>query len=259
MPGLHGSSIRTAECGPIRVTEKRYPAGLELPRHSHDAPRFCLLLFGTYSESWPISLRERARGALTFHPASEDHRSIFHAEACCLHLELIEELPDTGPARPLDRFEPLTHRLVRRLAREWRDADECSMLSIEGLASELFVTSTRRTPAATFARCAVRAMELIRHRATERLSLSGIAQEIGVHPVYLGRDFRRTYGCSVGEAVRMARVEAALALMKQDLPLSEVATRVGFADQSHMTRTIRRVTGLTPSQLRDRGPQIKPD
>jgi len=34
------------------------------------------------------------------------------------------------------------------------------------------------------------------------------------------------------------------------LPLSEIAVQCGFADQSHLTKTVRRVLGVTPGNLR---------
>jgi len=37
---------------------------------------------------------------------------------------------------------------------------------------------------------------------------------------------------------------------ESDVPLVEVAWRVGFEDQSHFTRMFRRVGGVTPGRLR---------
>jgi AraC family transcriptional regulator len=35
-----------------------------------------------------------------------------------------------------------------------------------------------------------------------------------------------------------------------DRSLAEIATAVGFADQSHLTRHFKRMFGITPKQLR---------
>jgi AraC-like DNA-binding protein len=47
------------------------------------------------------------------------------------------------------------------------------------------------------------------------------------------------------------RVEVAKSiLLRDDVPLAEVAYRLGFADQSHFTRHFRRITGASPGRLR---------
>ncbi|WP_083700202.1 helix-turn-helix domain-containing protein [Acidihalobacter ferrooxydans] len=38
--------------------------------------------------------------------------------------------------------------------------------------------------------------------------------------------------------------------METDIPISELASRFGYADQSHFTRQFRKATGTTPAQLR---------
>ena len=47
------------------------------------------------------------------------------------------------------------------------------------------------------------------------------------------------------------RLERAKALMRRtNEPLAEIAYRVGFSDQSHLTSIFRRETGLTPGRYR---------
>jgi AraC-like DNA-binding protein len=69
--------------------------------------------------------------------------------------------------------------------------------------------------------------------------------------VHFAAVFRRHYGCSVGEYLRRRRVHRARQrLAETDLPLAEIATEAGFADQSHLTRMFKRFVGLTPGQYR---------
>jgi AraC-like DNA-binding protein len=51
------------------------------------------------------------------------------------------------------------------------------------------------------------------------------------------------------EAIRALRVDGA--------SLAEIAERLGYANQSTLTRAVRRWTGLTPTQLRREGPDAK--
>jgi AraC family transcriptional regulator len=78
-----------------------------------------------------------------------------------------------------------------------------------------------------------------------------LADAAGVHPVYLARAFRRAYGVPVTEYARRLRVRAAAdRVASTALPLARIACEAGFADQAHLTRELRRETGLTPGALR---------
>jgi AraC family transcriptional regulator len=82
-------------------------------------------------------------------------------------------------------------------------------------------------------------------------SVSAIGRELSVHPVYLARAFRQTYGCSIRDYRTIRNVRrAADALLATRKPLSQIAHEVGFADHSHMCRAFRTVAGWHPSLLR---------
>ena len=53
---------------------------------------------------------------------------------------------------------------------------------------------------------------------------------------------------TLGRVLRMQRALEALRGGKE--PLAELAARAGYADQPHMTREIRRLTGLSPGEHR---------
>jgi transcriptional regulator GlxA family with amidase domain len=56
---------------------------------------------------------------------------------------------------------------------------------------------------------------------------------------------------SLGEYHRHARLRLAVKLLTSThLPVSRVASESGYADQSHLTHTLARVTGFTPKKLR---------
>lgn len=64
------------------------------------------------------------------------------------------------------------------------------------------------------------------------------------------RQFRQRLGTSPYRYLTMRRLGRARTLIRSGLPLAEVATEVGFADQSHMTRQFRRAYGLSPGRWR---------
>lgn len=84
-----------------------------------------------------------------------------------------------------------------------------------------------------------------------RVGLLDLAEASG-HPVHrLGADFRHATGQSLAAFAaerRLARAEALLG--GTGLTLGEVAARVGYSSQAHMTTAFRRRRGMTPSAWR---------
>lgn len=79
-----------------------------------------------------------------------------------------------------------------------------------------------------------------------------IAKAVEISPSYFLTLFKQSTGMAPHQYVITRRIERAKALLTQTrLPIAEIATRTGFADQSHLTRLMRRHTGLTPKMLRD--------
>ena len=85
-------------------------------------------------------------------------------------------------------------------------------------------------------------------------SLESIARHAGVSAAHASRALARSHGMAPQLLRRELRWRHALALLGDYPSLAEVAAIAGFADQSHLTRTARAITGLTPTQLRQ---QIK--
>ncbi|MGH9228943.1 MAG: helix-turn-helix domain-containing protein [Acidimicrobiales bacterium] len=63
------------------------------------------------------------------------------------------------------------------------------------------------------------------------------------------RRVARGTGLSRGAIERIRRAERAVELLSRGAPASDVARRTGYADQSHLTRSLKRLVGQTPSQI----------
>ncbi|HET8624741.1 MAG TPA: helix-turn-helix transcriptional regulator [Gemmatimonadales bacterium] len=145
--------------------------------------------------------------------------------------------------------------LARHLYDEFAREASASPLVLEGLLLALLGELTRRSPAGERGHPAwvARARELVEARLRLPIRLPSIAAELGVHPTHLSRTYRRAFGESLSGYLLRRRVEiASAALADPEIPLAQVAQETGFADQSHLCRSFRRVTGLTPGAWRRR-------
>jgi AraC-like DNA-binding protein/PAS domain-containing protein len=99
-----------------------------------------------------------------------------------------------------------------------------------------------------------RVFEYIDSHLQENITLEALAEiaQLSVH--HFARAFRQTVGVPPHSYIVRRRVEHAGELLRNtDLPLSEIAVASGFADQSHLARHFRRLTGTSPGSARRNG------
>jgi AraC family transcriptional regulator len=264
-PGVfHGDKIRQCELGNFTLTEYEFAANRFIPRHCHERTYLSFVLEGGWYESYGSKARDRRPSTLTVHPAGEIHSErldrqgarAFHVEFSLQWLDRLDRYAAVL-ARPAQiEGGPLTWHALR-LHAEFRQNDPHSSMVIEGILLESVAELARSFSDASESASPTwlsKVRDLLHARFAESLSLPSIAREINVHPVHLARAFRRRYRCTVGVYLRQVRVRHAChELITSDCPISEIAAASGFFDQSHLSRVIRRWTGLSPSALRRNG------
>jgi AraC-like DNA-binding protein len=87
-------------------------------------------------------------------------------------------------------------------------------------------------------------------RLADNVTLDELAQATGLERFALLRAFARSYGLPPHAWVIQERVRRAQALLRSGASPAAAAVEVGFADQSHLSRHFRRLTGLTPGCYR---------
>jgi AraC family transcriptional regulator len=256
---FYGAVVNQWRVGNLCFSESVYPPGARIRRHLHSHPYFSILIHGNYRETYSGGVRECGPATAVLHPAGEVHEDHFlDAVGRIFRFEIIDNEYDLYLARPMCNTAELRNGRVRCLAArlywESRNLDCFSLLAAEALALEIISEATRdgfprnnyRTPP-----WLVKATELLHEALPDNLTVERIANVVGVHPVHLARVFRRRYGCSIGEYARNWRLEvASRQLATSTNPIAEVAAAAGFADQSHLCRTFKTVSGLTPKQFR---------
>jgi AraC family transcriptional regulator len=97
-----------------------------------------------------------------------------------------------------------------------------------------------------------RSTEHMQAHLTEDISLAEVAKITRLSQSQFARSFRDSTGLPPYRCIlrsRVQRAEQMLATTK--LSISEIATNVGFADQSHFTKAFRRFVGATPKRWRE--------
>lgn len=91
---------------------------------------------------------------------------------------------------------------------------------------------------------------VFRQHLDRPLSLDGVARQLGTSISSLCHRFRAEAGETVMARLRRLRVDRALALLPRGHRLDEIAEMCGFRDRFHLTRTVRQVSGKSPTAWR---------
>ena len=83
------------------------------------------------------------------------------------------------------------------------------------------------------------------------IKLSDLAKLTGISQFHFSRLFKKSVGISPHKYVIQQRVERAKLLLKNpELSVTEIALSSGFNSHSHLSKSFRQFTGLTPSEYR---------
>lgn len=157
-------------------------------------------------------------------------------DIACEHLvlELAEEAAQ--PAHPAQELavssvaNALAVRLLARFTTTNLDVPRPGSLSIQAVA---------------------RVRSYIEENVGERISLEDLARIAQVSRFHFARQFRLRTGQSPMGYLLRARIERAKQMLGDSaMKVAEIAVALGFADQSHFTRTFRRFVGVPPSEYR---------
>jgi AraC family transcriptional regulator len=243
------------------LTRLEHTAPRRLPLHTHQAPYYSMLLRGLYRESLRRGEIEYRPLSLVFHPAETSHTDeIGPRGGLFFTIELDEAfLKDLaaagGSSTPLvSQQDPAPSWAALRLYRQ-SVTRSLTALSLEESLTEIVAHTlgTRTVEESMAPRWLARVIEVIHARFTERVTLEELSREADVHPVHLSRVFKARMGTSITAYVHQLRIECAARLMaeRRCSSLAEMAQRTGFADQSHLCRVFKRITGSTPREINE--------
>ncbi len=97
-----------------------------------------------------------------------------------------------------------------------------------------------------------KAREIIQRQFSEPgLTVSGIAEEVGMSDSRLSVEFKRVYQETPMECITFSRMHRAQRLLRDtEMPVKDIATECGYYDISAFNRRFKSYTGQTPQQFR---------
>lgn len=160
-----------------------------------------------------------------------------------------------GPLRVTPSLD-LAHRLLRRRLAVGDDDFDVETAIVDVLTAAAggcapapeFVRSSTEV---AHRRLVADTCELL-HVSDPEMTLTELARAVAASPFHLTKVFRRVTGETISQYRARLRVHRVLEQVSAgEANLSAVAAAAGFADHSHMTRTVVAHVGHTPSALRE--------
>ena len=220
-----------------KAFETRHAVGTPLPSHRHHLPYVALVLDGAYYEGSADGRWWCEPGTLIVHPPLHAHANWFPERAVRVLNASVERLPPDGIWSRYGVWKTGSALTAAVL----RDPDPSRLL-------DALANSEPITPASA-AGSAEGAALVLRRRPS--ISIGAAARMSGVSREYIARAFRRHFGIPPRAFRAEHRLRMVLRLLADNtIPLTLVALDAGFADQAHLTRTVRGATGMSPARLR---------
>ena len=255
-----GTLVRAWDLGTFSLQVTRYAGDESVPVHSHKLPYVCFVLHGAYRERSGAGDRGCDAGTVLVHAGGTRHSDRFDADGgVCLNVSWDGDggaalLRRAGRALPAGswrgaRIERLAADLADAALARRAPADDVVEQRLGDLAEELVEESARRPDRGE--PDWLERVETALRSSSESPGVRELARIAGVHRTTLLRGFWRHRGSSVRAAIGRGRLDRAVeALLHTRDPLADVAQRCGFADQSHLCRSLRAAMGTSPARAR---------
>jgi AraC-like DNA-binding protein len=211
-------------------------AAHSVPRHRHDRPYMAVVLSGSYEECGSRGRFQVGAGDVLLHDAFDAHLDRFQDNgAQILNLVVADSRPDFSIGRVGD-----PDAIAR--AAELDPIEAGALLRAQLREAH---TALRDWPD-------ILAADILRD---SHCRLDSWARRYGLAAETISRGFRRVFGVTPASFRAEVRARQAFALItRSEAPLVSIAVDMGFADQAHMSRATRALTGLPPSWWRRSNP-----
>lgn len=253
---FYGTNYQKSTFENIIITDTEYTHD-KVDWHYHENPYFTYLLQGKLFESNKKESYYLEPGNLLFHNWQDAHYNIKPPGfARGFHIELNEnwfsnfdiEITDFEGSSNLKN--PLIKNLMNKVFVESKVNDQYSNLSIETSLIDIF--SSIKEAKETNSKKPIWVNQLQELILEEQIdySLKNLSSILGIHPIHLSREFNKYFGTSLGNYIRLLKINKAFYLLTSNkFSMTEICYQCGFYDQSHFISNFKRVYNTTPTKL----------
>lgn len=95
--------------------------------------------------------------------------------------------------------------------------------------------------------------DYIEHHLSEYISLSVLAEQVYLNPVYLSRAYKQNTGQNISKYIADRRIQKAKdMLISGELKINEIAYAIGYESPAHLSRIFKKATGYSPLEYREK-------
>jgi AraC-like DNA-binding protein len=147
---------------------------------------------------------------------------------------------------PLARTLALLHSLLIDSGEQTFDVEAMLVLALQTLVARHGVARPPERCDTPVSRIVATAREYLHANYGKSIKLATLASLCATSPFHLVRSFTDVVGMPPHAYLTQIRANRARAMLLRGAGLSGVAYQCGFCDQSHLTRTFKRLFGVTP-------------
>ncbi len=217
---------------PVPPYESRHAPLTALAQHRHATAYGALVLDGEYEEASLDGRFACMRGHLVIHPPWHAHGDQFGPGGAVVLNFSLPESPDGLRAACVADVDAL-----ERLARD-------NPVAAAQAAMDEASQSAPLSPAPWL----VGYMAALLNE--ERVETGVLARRMGVSPEHASRICKAWFGTSPSRLRQEGQLRRAITVLRAGGTPSDAVHEAGFCDQPHLTRLLKRMTGLTPARLR---------
>ncbi len=230
----------------IHVDETRHPPDYHLAMHRHHQGYLALVLDGGYEEASVDGRYVCAASTLVWHPAFHLHENRFRTQGATV-LNLPAPMTATPPPTT---YCVAPHAPVKEIAAlAEKDINAAAIIAFDALMAAQPQAHFPDSAAPQWLHAIAHALRRDSKIGASSL-ISALAKKHGVSPEHAARQFKKHFAVSPSAYRREHRVRHAMNLIQRGLQPASVAYRCGYADQSHLVKEFRKVTGATPGTFR---------
>jgi AraC-like DNA-binding protein len=253
---FYGTHYKKSVFENIIITDTEYTHS-KVDWHYHENPYFTYLMQGKLFESNKKESYYLEPGSLLFHNWQDAHYNIKPPDYTRgFHIELNENWFSNFDINTIDiegsinLRNPLIKNLINKVFIETKINDSFSNLSIEVLLVEIFnkiINPAEKIYKKPF--WVNKLQELLWEEEID-YSLNNLSSILEIHPIHLSREFNRYFGTSLGNYIRLLKLNKAFYLITSNkLSMTEICYQCGFYDQSHFITNFKKVYNTTPKKL----------